>query len=46
MKSGKRSALDSDISEKQIIVYESACIEEERIGKNLSQTDSKDGSAN
>ena len=43
-KSGKISALGSDISEKQIIVYTSACIEEERIGRTLPHTYSKDGS--
>ena len=46
IKSGKRSALGSDISEKQSIVYKSACIEEARIGRTLSHTDSKDGSYN
>ena len=44
IKSGKRSDLVSDISEKHIIVYTSACIEEARIGRTLSHTDSKDGS--
>ena len=42
IKSGKRSALGSDISEKQSIVYTSACIEEARIGRNLYHIDSKD----
>ena len=44
IKSGKRSAFGSNISEKQIIVYTSACIEEARIGRTLSHTDSNDGS--
>ena len=44
IKSGKISSLGSDISEKQSIVYTSACIEEVRIGRTLSHTDSKDGS--
>ena len=39
IKSGKRSALGSDISEKQSIVYTSACIEEASIGRSLSHTD-------
>ena len=39
-----RSALISDISEKHSIVYTSACIEEARIGRTLSNTDIKDGS--
>ena len=43
-KSGKRTAHGSDISEKQRIVYTSACIEEERMGRNISHTDSKDSS--
>ena len=42
IKSGKISALGSDISENQSIVYKSACIEEARIGRNLSHTDIKD----
>ena len=33
IKSGKRSAVSSDASEKQIIVYTSACIESARIEK-------------
>ena len=44
IKSGNISVLDSDISEKQSIVYTSACIEEASIGSTLSNTDSKDGS--
>ena len=44
IKSGKRSALGSDISEKHSIVYTSACIKESRIVKTLSHTDSNDGS--
>ena len=44
IKSGKISSLGSENSEKQSFVYTSACIEEERIGRTLSQTDSKDGS--
>ena len=44
IKSGNRSAPGSDISEKQSIVYKSACIEEERIGRNLSHTESNYGS--
>ena len=44
IKSGKRSALGSDISEKQIIVYTSACIEEARIRRSLSHTDNNNGS--
>ena len=43
-KSGKISALGSDISEKKSIVYKYSCIEEARIGGTLSNTDSKDGS--
>ena len=43
-KSGKISALGSDIYEKQGILYTSACIEEARIGSTLPKTDSKDGS--
>ena len=39
IKSGKRSALGSDISEKQSIVYTSACIEEARIVSSISHTD-------
>ena len=44
IKSGNRSALCSDIYEKEILVYTSACIEKARIGRNLSHTDSKYGS--
>ena len=33
IKSGKRSAISSDVSEKQSIVYTSACIESDRIVK-------------
>ena len=44
IKSGKRSALGSDISQNQSTVYTSDCIEEESIGGTLSHTDSKDGS--
>ena len=44
IKSGKISTLGSDISEKQIIVYTSACVEESRIGINISNTYSKDSS--
>ena len=44
IKSGKRSALGSDISEKHSIVYTSACIEEASIGRTLSHTDSNNGS--
>ena len=44
IKSGKWSALGSEISEKQSIVYKSACIEESRIGRTLSHTDTNDGS--
>ena len=40
----KRSALGSDISEKQIILYKSACIEEARILSTLYRIDIKDGS--
>ena len=42
IKSGKRSALGSDISEKQSIVYEYACIGEDFFLRNLYHTDSKD----
>ena len=38
------SALGSDISEKQSIVYTSACIEEARILRTLSHTDMKENS--
>ena len=44
IKSGKISALGSDISEKQSILYTFACIEEARIGMTLYHTDSNDGS--
>ena len=44
IKSGNISALGSEISNKQIIVYISACIKEARIGRILYQIDSKDGS--
>ena len=44
IKSRKISDLGSDISEEQIIVYTSACIEEERIVKTLSKMDIDDGS--
>ena len=44
IKPEKISALVRDISEKHIIVYASACIEESRIGKTISHTQSKDGS--
>ena len=44
IKSGKRSALGSDISEKQSIMYTSACIEEARIGGSVSDTDTNNGS--
>ena len=44
LKSLNISALGSDISEKQSIVYTSAYIEEARIGRSLSYTNSKDGS--
>ena len=44
IKSGTRSAPGSDISEKQSIVYTSACIEEERIGRSLSRTYTNNGS--
>ena len=44
IKPGKISALGSDISENQIIVYKYGCIKEARIGRNLSHTDSKYGS--
>ena len=37
-------AIFSYISEKQSNVYTSACIEEARIGKSLSNTDSNDNS--
>ena len=36
IKSGKISALRSDISEKNIIVYTSTCIEYTRIGRTYS----------
>ena len=44
IKSVKISALGSEISEKQSIVYTSACIEETSIGRTISQIDSKYGS--
>ena len=44
IKSGERSALGSDISDKQSIVYTSACIEESRIGRSVSDTDTNNGS--
>ena len=44
IKSGKRSALGSDISGRQIIVYTSACIEEARIGKSVPHKDTNNGS--
>ena len=44
IKSGKRTDLGSEISEKQIILYTSDCIEKARIGRTPSHTDSKDGS--
>ena len=44
IKSGKISAHGSDISSKQSILHTSVYIEETRIGRNLSPTDSKDGS--
>ena len=44
IKSGNISALGSDISEKQSIVYKYACIEEAKIGRTLSNTDTNNGS--
>ena len=44
IKSVKISTLGSDLSGNQSIVYKSSCIEESRIGRTLSCTDSKDGS--
>ena len=44
IKSVKISALGSDISKKQIIVYTSACIEEARIGRFLSHIYTNNGS--
>ena len=44
IKSGKISAIGSDISENHNIVYTSFCIEYASIGRNLSHTDSKYGS--
>ena len=44
IKPGKRSDLGSDISEKQNIVYTYVCIEEARIGRTLSHTDTINGS--
>ena len=43
-KSGKRSALVSEISEKKIIVYTYYCIEKAIIGRTLSNTNSNDSS--
>ena len=43
-KTGKISALGSDISQNQSIVYTYTCIEESRIGRTIPHTDSKDGS--
>ena len=42
IKLGKRSALVSEISDKQSIVYTSVCIKESRIGGDLPHTDIKD----
>ena len=42
IKSGKMSAFNSDISEKQSIVYTYICIEEATILRTLSHTYSKD----
>ena len=36
IKSGKRSSISSDVSEKQIIVYTSACIKSGRIARSES----------
>ena len=44
IKSRNRSALGRDISEKQSIVYTSACIEEARIRRSVSDTDTNNGS--
>ena len=44
IKRGKRSAVGSEISDNQSIVYKSSYIEESRIGRNLSRTDIKYGS--
>ena len=44
IKPGNISAIGRDISEKHSIVYISAFIEEARIRRALSHTDSKDGS--
>ena len=44
IRSGNISALGSDIYEKHSIVYKSGCIEESRIVRTLSLTESKDGS--
>ena len=44
IKSGKISALGSDISNNHSIVYTSTCIEEARTGRTISNTYSKDGS--
>ena len=46
IKSGKRSALGSDISEKQSFMYTSDCIEEERIVKTMSKSNSNESSHN
>ena len=43
-KSGNRSALGSDIYEKQSIVYTSSCIEEARIGRSVSHKYTNNGS--
>ena len=42
IKSGRRSDLGSDISEKQSILYTSYCIEKARVGRTISHIDSKD----
>ena len=44
IKSGKRPSLGSESSDNQSIMSTSSFIEEERIGKNLSNTDGNDGS--
>ena len=44
IKLGNRSAIGSDISEKQSIVYTSDFSEEARIGRSLSDTDTNNGS--
>ena len=43
IKSGKISAIGSGISEKQSIVYTSAWVEEEKLWRTISNTDSKYG---